>query len=220
MCILIWIYSMAISVVPLLGIGINKYIPEGFLTTCSFDYLSKDVSSQIFVLTMFFTSYVIPLIIITCSYVAIVITMKHSSRQFTSDKQASTDNRRCHEASQKMEYELMKACLFLITLWTISWTPYAIVSLLGLFTDGSYITPETSMYPAVFAKVASLLDSYVYGLSHPGFKRQMISKLSYIGIWTRGGFRRHRHDITSARFKTYVKSDSNINTYHVSSVPV
>lgn len=219
-CLLVWFYSLLVAVPPLFGL-VNNYIPEGFLTTCSFDYLSKTVSSRVYVLTMFFTSYVIPLTLIVSSYTGVMFSMKKSSEQFTGSERSKTERTKSEarnfQCAQRSEYELMKSCLMLIVLWTIAWTPYAVVSLLGLFTDGSLITPEVSMFPAIFAKCASLVDSYVYGLSHPGFRKEVKTRLIYLGIWRKRSMKR-TIEITSAQFRTLSKSSNNNGTYATPSV--
>ena len=66
----IWLYSGVISSLPLFGIG--KYVPEGYLTSCSFDYLSDDPTTQNFILAFFIVAWVIPVSIIIGSYSAVL----------------------------------------------------------------------------------------------------------------------------------------------------
>lgn len=54
----------------------------------------------------------------------------------------------------------------------IHWTPYSLISLLGIFSCESLISPTTSMIPALVAKCASVSDPYVYFFSHPRYKRE------------------------------------------------
>ena len=68
--LLIWIYSAVFASMPLLGFG--KYVPEGYLTSCSFDYLSDDVGTRIFILTFFLAAWVTPFTIIISCYSAII----------------------------------------------------------------------------------------------------------------------------------------------------
>ena len=68
--ILIWIYSGAIASMPLFGVG--KYVPEGYLTSCSFDYLSDDSTTRIFILVFFVMAWVVPIFIILASYSAVL----------------------------------------------------------------------------------------------------------------------------------------------------
>lgn len=172
----IWIYSLAFSLPPLLHIW-NKYVPEGYLTSCSFDYLSKDATSQMFVAAFFIAAYVFPLFIIIASYVLIVYKVKKSGSQFEEQGMKRRYESRNSRAKEKVEFRLVKCALSLIGLWTLAWTPYAIVSFIGLVTDGSSLTPEISMFPALFAKCASFVDPYVYGYSHPRYQKEIRTRI-------------------------------------------
>jgi len=70
MSFLTWIYSLVFASLPFFGVG--KYVPEGYLTGCSFDYLSKDMTTKIFILVFFIGAWVVPLSIIMYSYSSII----------------------------------------------------------------------------------------------------------------------------------------------------
>lgn len=173
----IWIYSLTFSLPPLLHI-VNRYVPEGYLTSCSFDYLSKDSSSQIFVAVFFIAAYVLPLIIIIISYALIVYRVKKSGEEFEEPENKRRFGNRNVQVKKKVEIRLVKCALSLIGLWTLAWTPYAIVSFIGLVTDdASMLTPAMSMFPALFAKCASFIDPYVYGYSHPRYQKEIRTRI-------------------------------------------
>ena len=92
-----------------------------------------------------------------------------------------------------VEEKLAKNFLLLIAAWTIAWTPYAVVSLVGLFGYGHLISvsftlrqrfvslynifnsfilaqPYASMITALFAKLASCTDPFLYSLNNPQIK--------------------------------------------------
>lgn len=46
----------------------NVQFSEGFLTTCSFDYLTDDEDTRTFVITIFFWAYVLPMLLIIYFY--------------------------------------------------------------------------------------------------------------------------------------------------------
>ncbi|XP_050738489.1 melanopsin-A-like [Eriocheir sinensis] len=66
--------------------------------------------------------------------------------------------------------KLTKVASGIIAIWVVAWTPYAVVSLLGIFRQRALITPLVSMVPAFFCKTAACLDPFIYALSHPRFK--------------------------------------------------
>lgn len=80
---------------------------------------------------------------------------------------------------RKEETKLALTVFVVILLWLLSWTPYAVVAMLGITGQKHLITPLVSMVPAVFCKSASALDPYVYALSHPKFKDQLRRLFSY-----------------------------------------
>lgn len=69
MIIAVWFYSGFFSSMPL--IGINEYVSEGYLTSCSFDYLRADVKSRVFIFIFFLAAWLLPLSLISFSYIAI-----------------------------------------------------------------------------------------------------------------------------------------------------
>jgi len=70
MSLLTWVYSSIFASLPFFGIG--KYVPEGYLTGCCFDYLSNDLTTKIFILVFFIGAWVVPLSIILYSYSSII----------------------------------------------------------------------------------------------------------------------------------------------------
>lgn len=185
---LIWIYSLIFSTPPVFQL-FNRYVPEGYLTSCSFDYLSKDLVSRVYIFAFFTAAWIVPLTMIVTSYAGIIIAVERNETMFqkTQDKlceRASSvyraslrDSRgRSIKESGKMEMRLVKIVLSLIAFWILSWTPYAVIALLGLL-DQSYITPTSSMIPSLFAKLSSVVNPYLYGLGNPRFKREFKRKL-------------------------------------------
>lgn len=174
----IWMYALTFSSMPLLGI-FTRYVPEGFLTSCSFDYLSPDLESRLFIFSFFIAAFCVPITIIIASYIGIFIAVKKSQLNLNIPNSSKTHSdvgqvgAKKSNSRQRVELKLAKIAAFLITLWLLSWTPYAVVALLGIFSDQSLLTPTTSMVPALFAKMASVIDPFVYGHSHPRFRYEI-----------------------------------------------
>jgi len=171
--IAVWIYSLAFSGPPLFGL-INRYVPEGYLTSCSFDYLSDDFGSRMYIFVFFIGAFVVPMAIVAFSYIGIVLVVKRSRLVFNESKTDSQSTNFAKFQNQRNnEIKLAKIAFCLITLWVLSWSPYAIVALIGIFYDQSMLTPTASMLPALFAKSSSFLNPFVYALSHPKFKAEI-----------------------------------------------
>lgn len=73
----------------------------------------------------------------------------------------------------KQEFKVAIIVLIVICIWFVAWTPYAIVSLLGIFGREDLITPFSSMVPALFCKSASCIDPYIFALTHAKFKEEL-----------------------------------------------
>lgn len=161
MVLIVWSYSFIFSIVPALNIGFSKYVPEGYLTSCSFDYLDKTANARIFMFTFFIFAWFIPFTIITYCY-AYILKVVISSRRIRSSNNKN-----------KTEIKLSIIVISVIILWFIAWTPYSIVALLGISGNEDKITPFASMIPAIFCKASACIDPYVYGITHPRFRMEL-----------------------------------------------
>lgn len=72
----------------------------------------------------------------------------------------------------KTELKLAGIVICVIALFFAAWTPYSIVSLMGISGYKQKITPIISMIPAMCAKLASCVDPFVYVVTHPKFRQE------------------------------------------------
>lgn len=168
---LIWLYGFLFSVVPVLDTGYSRYVPEGYLTSCSFDYLTNDGREKGFILVFFAAAWCVPFTAISYCYVRIVIAVWMTSEMAGSRFGQEAEKR-------KTEIRLGYVVVGVIGVWFVSWTPYAVVALLGVFDRKEYITPLGSMIPALFCKAASCTDPWIYAITHPRFKNELTKMLS------------------------------------------
>lgn len=160
MVVIVWLYSLFFSIIPLLDIGFSKYVPEGFLTSCSFDYLDKTMKARIFMFIFFLFAWAVPFTIITYCYVYILQVVA-AAKKIQSNRDRN-----------KTEIKLTAIVLAVIGLWFAAWTPYSIVALLGISGNEDKLSPLGSMIPAVFCKSAACIDPYVYAMTHPRFRME------------------------------------------------
>ncbi|KAJ8934372.1 hypothetical protein NQ314_013413 [Rhamnusium bicolor] len=174
--IVIWLYGTTFSLIPALDIGFGEYTYEGYLTSCSFDYLSLDKYQRYFILVFFIAAWVVPFVLITFSYANIlrIVVTRSSSNKTGRDSFRHVKV----EDNKKQEIKLAFVVLSTICLWFLSWTPYAVIALLGIFDQKHLITPLSSMIPAIFCKTASCINPFIYALSHPKFKLELRNMLS------------------------------------------
>jgi len=144
--------------------GLGKFTPDGYLTSCGLDYLTDKLISKIFILVYAFAAYFIPLSVIFICYCFIGFELR--KRQ---NIELRAENR-----NHNVEKRVAKTIFSLIFMWIVSWTPYAILALcsvFGIIKEG--ITPFVSMWPAVFCKSVSCINPWIYALSNPKFKNEL-----------------------------------------------
>ncbi|CAI6363415.1 unnamed protein product [Macrosiphum euphorbiae] len=168
---LIWIYGFSFSIVPVLDLGYSRYVSEGYLTSCSFDYLSDDDQDKRFILVFFTAAWCIPFTIILYCYVNILMAVWMTTEIVTSRVGQQEEKR-------KTDIRLGYMVIGALALWFVSWTPYAVVALLGVFDLKEYISPLSSMIPALFCKAASCTDPWFYAITHPRFKKELMKLLT------------------------------------------
>ncbi|XP_045114177.1 rhodopsin-like isoform X2 [Portunus trituberculatus] len=161
----IWVYCCALSLPPFFGW--SAYVPEGLMTSCSWDYISRDSSNRAYYVYLLVGGFVLPVTIITCCYTYILLALfRHSRLLLAHVPSRSTSARRTDLRTAQM-------VLTLILLFTISWSPYATVSFIGQFGDVRLLTPWVSALPALFAKASVIYNPIVYGMSHPHFRSSL-----------------------------------------------
>lgn len=166
--IFIWLYGLFFATLPL--VGFNRYSPEGYLTSCSFDYLSKEKKDKVTVLVLFTAAWVVPFIIITTCYVKIYTVVVQARQQH----ETVDSSRHCKESVKRQaELKLAGIVIAIVGVWFLSWSPYATVALIGVSGHGSHITQLASMVPALFCKTASCIDPFVYAVMHPRFRQEV-----------------------------------------------
>lgn len=161
-CLLLmaWFEAFFFSVIPLLEVGLSVYVPEGYLTTCSFDYLDKTMPARVFMFLFFVFAWCLPLFSVCFCYFHILKAVYNSK------------NIQSNHNKQKIEVRLAFIVLLVIGLWFLAWTPYSIVAMAGVFGMEKHLTPTRSMIPALFCKTAACLNPFLYTISHKRFRNE------------------------------------------------
>lgn len=173
MAISAWIYAGIFSVIPALDIGYGRYVPEGYLTSCSFDYLTEETSPRYFIFVFFCAAWVAPFCTISFCYISIFRAVVFNRNIATKNEEQRLSSRHVKERTKrKAEIKLAVLVMAVIVLFFVSWTPYAVVALLGIFGHKDLITPITSMIPALFCKTAACINPFIYIITHPKFRKE------------------------------------------------
>nr|QWV42664.1 ultraviolet sensitive opsin 1 [Lilioceris merdigera] len=184
MILFVWCYAMPWAIMPLLEIW-GRFGPEGYLTACTFDYLTRTFDIKLFVGSIFTCSYVFPMSMIIYFYSQIVSKVfSHEKALREQAKKMNVESLRANQNQQNESAELRiaKAAITICFLFVASWTPYAIVALIGAFGDQNLLTPGVTMIPALTCKLVACIDPYVYAISHPKYRVELQKKLPWLAI--------------------------------------
>jgi r-opsin len=169
----VWAASLVWTLLPLFGW--NRYTPEGNMTACGTDYLTKGWNSRSYVLIYGIWVYFMPLLLIIYSYYFILKAvsqheknMREQAKKMNVVSLRTTDNQ-----ATSVECKLAKVALMTISLWFMAWTPYLFINFASIF-ELTKITPLGSIWGSVFAKANSIYNPVVYGISHPKYRAALI----------------------------------------------
>ena len=101
------------------------------------------------------------------------IEMKKTAKKLNAEMRTNQDK-------QRMEVRVTKIAFAIVVLYMLSWTPYAVVALIGQFGDAKFVTPFWSEIPVLFAKASAMHDPIVYALSHPKFRAALHERLPWL----------------------------------------
>ncbi|KAG5668273.1 hypothetical protein PVAND_016220 [Polypedilum vanderplanki] len=171
----IWVMGFIWSFAPLFGW--NHYVPEGNMTACGTDYLSRDWASRSYIIFYALFVYWTPLTLICYSYFFIMKSVfAHEKNMREQAKKMNVASLRSSEnANHSAECKLAKVALMTIALWFMAWTPYLIINYTGIFTK-TKITPLSTIWGSLFAKTSAVYNPIVYAISHPKYRAALDQK--------------------------------------------
>nr|AEG78684.1 green-sensitive opsin [Gryllus bimaculatus]BAR40297.1 green sensitive opsin [Gryllus bimaculatus] len=171
----VWVTSIAWTIMPFFGW--NRYVPEGNMTACGTDYLTKTWQSRSYILVYSFFVYFAPLFTIIYSYFFIVqaVAAHEKAMREQAKKMNVASLRSADNANTSAECKLAKVALMTISLWFFAWTPYLVINYTGIF-DGAKISPLATIWSSLFAKANAVYNPIVYGISHPKYRAALQKK--------------------------------------------
>ncbi|KAG8551870.1 hypothetical protein GDO81_004315, partial [Engystomops pustulosus] len=164
----VWLYALAWSLPPFFGW--SAYVPEGLLTSCTWDYMTFTPSVRAYTMLLFCFVFFIPLFVIIYCYIFIFKAIKNTNRAV--QKIGSDDNKESQKQYQKMknEWKMAKIALIVILLYVISWSPYSTVALVAFAGYANMLTPYMNSVPAVIAKASAIHNPIIYAITHPKYR--------------------------------------------------
>lgn len=171
----IWFFSLAWTIAPMFGW--NRYVPEGNMTACGTDYLSKDLLSRSYILVYSIFCYFLPLFLIIYSYFFIIqaVAAHEKNMREQAKKMNVASLRSAENQSTSAECKLAKVALMTISLWFMAWTPYLVINYAGIF-ETVKISPLFTIWGSLFAKANAVYNPIVYGISHPKYRAALFQR--------------------------------------------
>ncbi|KAJ8683223.1 hypothetical protein QAD02_019015 [Eretmocerus hayati] len=182
--VLIWTYTTPWTLMPLMGVW-GRFVPEGFLTSCTFDYLTDSDEIRYFVGTIFTFSFAMPMTLIIYFYSKIVghvVNHEKAMREQAKKMNVESLKSNASQQNQSAEVRIAKAAITICCLFVCSWTPYGAMSLIGAFGNKDLLTPGITMIPAVCCKAMACLDPYVYAISHPRYRLELQKRMPWLEL--------------------------------------
>ncbi|XP_023954186.2 parapinopsin-like [Bicyclus anynana] len=166
--VFIWSYSLALTTPPLMGWG--NYVNEAANISCSVNWHEQSINTLTYILFLFAMGQIVPLSIITFSYVNIIRTMKRNSKRLGRVSRA--------------EARATTMVFIMIISFTVAWTPYSLFALMEQFATEGIVSPGAGVIPALVAKSSICYDPLIYVGMNTQF-RQSIKRI--FGIHSRRG---------------------------------
>ncbi|XP_057273981.1 melanopsin-like isoform X2 [Pezoporus wallicus] len=163
----VWLYSLAWSVAPLLGW--SSYVPEGLMISCTWDYVTYSPANRSYTMILCCCVFFIPLIIIFHCYLSMFLAIRRTGRDV--QKLGSCSRKSYLSQSMKNEWKLAKIAFVVIIVFVLSWSPYACVTLIAWAGRANTLTPYSKSVPAVIAKASAIYNPIIYAIIHPRYRK-------------------------------------------------
>ncbi|XP_014890091.1 melanopsin-A-like [Poecilia latipinna] len=175
-----WLYSMGWSLPPFFGW--SAYVPEGLMTSCSWDYMTFTPSVRSYTMLLFTFVFFIPLFIIILCYCGIFRAIRHTTRAISKiNCEGRRDSaKRFHK--MRSEWKMAKIALIVILLFVISWAPYSCAALTAFAGYADLLTPYMNSVPAVIAKASAIHNPIIYAITHPKYRSAISRYVPYLGM--------------------------------------
>ncbi|KAM9715912.1 opsin 4b isoform 2-T2 [Menidia menidia] len=175
-----WVYSMGWSLPPFFGW--SAYVPEGLMTSCSWDYMTFTPSVRSYTMLLFTFVFFIPLFIIIFCYCRIFRAIRHTTRAITKINCEGTRDSAKRFHKMRSEWKMAKIALIVILLFIISWAPYSCAALTAFAGYADLLTPYMNSVPAVIAKASAIHNPIIYAITHPKYRSAISRYVPYLGV--------------------------------------
>ncbi|KAJ8408627.1 hypothetical protein AAFF_G00252620 [Aldrovandia affinis] len=173
--LLVWLYSLAWSLAPLLGW--SSYIPEGLMTSCTWDYVTSTAANKSYTLMLCCFVFFMPLAIISYCYLFMFLAIRRTSKDVERLGTQVRKSTLIQQQSIRTEWKLAKIAFVVIIVFVLSWAPYASVTLIAWAGYGNILTPYSKAVPAVIAKASAIYNPFIYAIIHSKYRDTLAEKV-------------------------------------------
>uniref|UniRef100_A0A8B9RDM1 Opsin 4a (melanopsin) n=1 Tax=Astyanax mexicanus TaxID=7994 RepID=A0A8B9RDM1_ASTMX len=175
-----WAYSLGWSLPPFFGW--SAYVPEGLLTSCTWDYVTFTPSVRAYTMLLFIFVFFIPLIVIIYCYFFIFRAIRITNQDV--EKINGNNTRDTIKKFQRLrnEWKMAKVALIVILLYVISWSPYSSVALTAFAGYADMLTPYMNSVPAVIAKASAIHNPIIYAITHPKYRLAIAKYIPFLRV--------------------------------------
>ncbi|KAG8011974.1 Melanopsin-A [Nibea albiflora] len=174
--LMVWLYSLAWSLAPL--VGWSSYIPEGLMTSCTWDYVTYTLSNRSYTMMLCCFVFFIPLGIIFYCYLFMFLAIRKTSREVERLGTQVRKSTLIQQKSIKSEWKLAKIAFVVIVVYVLSWSPYACVTLISWAGHADILSPYSKCVPAIIAKASAIYNPFIYAIIHNKYRDSIISRQS------------------------------------------
>ncbi|XP_057703495.1 melanopsin-A-like isoform X2 [Corythoichthys intestinalis] len=179
-----WAYSLAWSLPPFFGW--SAYVPEGLLTSCTWDYVTFTPSVRAYTMLLFVFVFLLPLAVIVSCYVFIFRAVRRTNKTVGKMSSSGLTHVSSRDSVKKFnrlqnEWKMAKIALIVILLYVVSWSPYSTVALTAFAGYADILTPYMNSVPAVIAKASAIHNPIIYAITHPKYRVALAKYIPCLG---------------------------------------
>nr|ANA75359.1 melanopsin 3 [Paralichthys dentatus] len=172
--LMVWLYSLAWSLAPL--IGWSSYIPEGLMTSCTWDYVTYTLANRSYTMMLCCFVFFIPLGIIFYCYLLMFLAIRKTGREVERLGTQVRKSTLIQQKSIKSEWKLAKIAFVVIVVYVLSWSPYACVTMISWAGHANILSPYSKAVPAVIAKASAIYNPFIYAIIHNKYRMTLAEK--------------------------------------------
>ncbi|XP_064153390.1 melanopsin-B-like [Anguilla rostrata] len=181
--VLVWLYSLAWSLAPL--VGWSSYIPEGLMTSCTWDYVTSTSANKSYTLMLCCFVFFIPLGIISYCYLFMFLAIRSAGRDLEKLGTHIRKSTLVQQQSIRNEWKLAKIAFVVIIVYVLSWSPYACVALIAWAGHANLLSPYCKSVPAVIAKASAVYNPFIYAIIHTKYRTTLMENVPCLNCLSR-----------------------------------